>query len=83
MDSYRPFIATAWSYLHSKDEKRYEKSLELLEGLLEAAADTEDAPLNPLIEMVSGAIERYEAADEQFGDFIDVAGACPADIAML
>ena len=51
--------------------------------VMETAADTPDDPMNPLIDMLSHAIERYKAEDEELVTFIEEAEAMPMDIALL
>jgi len=52
------------------NESDYKLALELIEGLLEYSTDTIDAPLNPLIEMLSSSIKSFEDQDEELQRFI-------------
>lgn len=83
LSTYKPFIDAVWPYVHIADDEGYEAALELLEDLLESAVDSVDDPLNPLIDMLSNALERYEAADDDIKGFMDEAQNVPNDIALL
>lgn len=83
MSAYKPFIDAVWPYIHIADEEAYSTALELLENLLESATDTEDHPFNPLIDMLSNAIERYEESDDRLSEFIQDVESYPKDIALL
>ncbi|WP_097462118.1 helix-turn-helix domain-containing protein [Mangrovitalea sediminis] len=83
VDAYQTFMATAQPLINIDTEAQYEATLETLEQVLESASDTLDDSLNPLIDMLSHAIERYEAQDEQLVAFIEDAESLPADIALL
>jgi HTH-type transcriptional regulator/antitoxin HigA len=50
---------------------------------MESASDTLDDPLNPLIDMISLAIEKYERQDIELVDFINESEKAPADLALL
>ena len=54
-----------------------------LEEDLESATDSLDDPLNPLIDMLSHAIEKYEARDDELTAFVSAAGDLPADLAVI
>lgn len=83
LSTYRPFIQTVWPYVHISDEKDYQEALELVEYLLESSTDTLDDPLNPLIEMLSGALERYELLHTEIKIFVEQAEDLPKDRALL
>ena len=51
--------------------------------MLESAEDTLDDPLNPLIDMLSQAIERYESRNESVVAFDEGAESLPVDVALL
>ncbi|TBW53357.1 transcriptional regulator [Marinobacter halodurans] len=83
VDAYQAFMATAQPLINIETDKQYEAALETLEQVLESANDTVDDPLNPLIDMLSHAIERYESQDQQLAAFVDEADSIPVDIALL
>lgn len=47
------------------------------------ASDTLDDPLNPVIDMIALAIEKYEQQDSELESFISEADNSPADLALL
>jgi len=83
VDAYQAFMATAQPLINIETEEQYEAALETLEQVLESASDTLDDPMNPLIDMLSHAVERYESQDEELVAFIEKAESLPADIALL
>ena len=83
LSAYQPFISAIWPYINIVDDKSYNEALGLLEECLELSSDTKKDPLNPLIDMLSDAIERYEMADDEISTFVDEAERYPADIALL
>ncbi len=83
VDAYQAFMATAQPLINIETDEQYEAALETLEQILESASDTLDDPMNPLIDMLSHAIERYESQDEELMAFIGEAETLPADIALL
>ena len=56
-------------YLNLENNDQYEQALQLIESLLEEAEDNKDEPLNPIIELLSESIRKYEARDPRFEDF--------------
>jgi len=83
VDAYEEFMATAHAFVNIETESGYHGALEALETILESASDTLDDPLNPLIELLSNAIEKYEAQDQELMAFVAESDAMPADIALL
>lgn len=83
VEDYRAFIAEARPFVQIADETGYEQALEALESVLELADDTPDDPMNPLIDMLSRAIEQYETQDTELAAFLSEAEATSADIALL
>lgn len=63
------FARVAAPYFYLEDEGHYEQALALMECLLDESEDREDDPLNPVISVLSEAIEKYEAQDPQFDAF--------------
>ena len=67
--AFRRFADLAAPYSNIRDDAHYRRALTLLDELLEDAEDSPNDPLNPLIDMLAGAIERYEGvhhADSEF-----------------
>lgn len=83
VDAYETFMRTAHAYVNLSNEEDYNAALVALEEILEAADDTVEDPLNPLIELLSQAIGAYEAQDEDMLAFEEQADAIPTDVALL
>jgi HTH-type transcriptional regulator/antitoxin HigA len=81
IDAYQSFMTTARPFVNIDNEEDYLVTLNTLEHILESASDTRDDPLNPLIDMLSHAIEEYE--DKELMDFVSESNKLPADIALL
>lgn len=82
-DACHSFAQVAAPYLHINDEQHYEETLELIESFLEEAEDSNDDPLNGVIELLSRAIESYENKDDELAAFEQRSMAQPSDLAML
>lgn len=83
IDAYQAFISTALPFINIGSKAQYEVALETLKQVLETATDTPDDPMNPLIDMLSQAIERYELKDSELAAFVKEADSIPNDIALL
>lgn len=83
IDAYQEFLITAKPFVNIINEEGYNKTLDTLEQVLESASDTLDDPLNPLIDILSHAIEQYEAKDEELMAFVSEAEGLPADLALV
>lgn len=83
LDAYQVFMATARPLVCIDTEEQYSATLEALECVLESANDTLNDPLNPLIDMLSQAIERYESRNELLNVFVKEAESVSTDIALL
>ena len=83
VDAYQAFMATAQPLVDIQTDKQYAEALETLEEILESASDTPDDPLNPLIDMLSHAIERYEARDDELSRLIEEADSTDVDVALI
>jgi len=83
LSAYDTFIDVAWPYLHIDNEKDYKEALKMIEYILELSEDKENDQFNPLIDLISSSIERYESKDEQVVKFIQEAEHYPQDIALL
>ena len=83
VDAYDEFMQTARHYVDIRTVADYEQARETLQNILESAQDTEDEPLNPLIELISHAIEVYESKDDELMVFLKQAEAVPTDLALL
>jgi HTH-type transcriptional regulator/antitoxin HigA len=82
-DACHSFAQAAAPYTHITDNRQYEKTLELIENLLEEGEDSPDDPLNAVIEMLSRAIEAYENKDDVMAAFEKRVMDQPADLAVL
>ena len=74
------FLNIAERHVDITNEEDYRESLDLLEILLESSQDSKDDPLNPLIDLLSMAIERYESSDEKLKTFTEEADDISKDI---
>jgi len=83
IDAYGDFIKTAWPYLHIANEEDYQEALDLLENLFESSTDSEDDPMNPLVDLLASAVERYELTDDGTRLFLKEADKMPKDVALL
>jgi HTH-type transcriptional regulator/antitoxin HigA len=83
VDAYETFMQTAQTYVNLSNEEDYNAALIALEEILDAADDTPTDPLNPLIEILSLAIETYEAQDGKLVAFLDDADVIPTDVVLL
>ena len=83
IDAYQDFIAIAGKYTNIENERVYNEALEALEYALESAGDTLDDPMNPLIDMLSNSIDKYESRDEGVIAFVEEAEGQAKDLAVL
>lgn len=83
VDACHAFMTTARSFMIITNEGEYNVALEALEQIMESSNDTLDAHLNPLIDMLSHAIEQYESQDDEVMAFMTEADGVPTDIALL
>ena len=83
INAYDQFMETARHYVDLRSEDDCQQALVALEELLESAEDTADEPLNPLIDLISNAIEVYEAQDDELTEFVARAEDIPVDVALL
>lgn len=82
-NAFRDFSNIASPFLNLKDETHYLASLELIEDLMQEAEDTLDDPLNPIIELLSTAVENYENQDVDLMAFEKEAELLDSDISAL
>ena len=82
-NTFREFAQIAAPYLHIKNDKHYEETLELIESLMEAAEDSLDDPINAVIDVLGHSIEVYENMDEELTEFEARSMGQPADLALL
>ena len=83
IDEYQAFMTVAQPLVNITNEVDYHAALEALEETLESASDSIDDPFNPLIDMLSHAIEKYESQDDELSAFISEAEGMPVDIALV
>lgn len=69
IDNYLAFAEVADPILHIKNEEDYHAALKMIEALLEEAKDSEDDPLNGLIDVISHAVEIYERTKPEIEAF--------------
>ena len=83
INEYQAFMSVAQPLVNIINEADYHTALEVLEETLEAASDSVNDPFNPLIDMLSHAIEKYESKDDELMAFVAEADGTPTDIALL
>ena len=82
-NAYLSFMDTAQTFVNITNEADYSRALNALEQAFESADDTVDDPMNPLINMLSQAIEKYELRDKELVAFVAEAEGLPADLSLL
>ncbi|MBE9563500.1 MAG: helix-turn-helix domain-containing protein [Proteobacteria bacterium] len=82
-NSFLNFVSQAKNILNITTETGYQDSLILIEYLFNEATDSEDEPLNTLIEIVSNAIERYESTQEDVIEFEKQVDTIDPGVSML
>jgi HTH-type transcriptional regulator/antitoxin HigA len=83
IDEYQAFMSVARPLVNITNDADYHAALEALDETLESASDSIDDPFNPLIDMLSHAIEKYESQDDELNAFISEAENIPVDIALV
>ena len=83
VDAYKVFLDSADKFVNITNEEDYAAALVELEAALTLAEDTVEDSINPLIDMLSQAIERYESNNKELVDFINEVDDLPTDIALL
>lgn len=78
-DAYQTFMQTAQPFVVINNDADYDATMAELQCILEAATDTLDDPLNPLIDMMVNAIEKYETNDPLLKAFFDETESMPTD----
>ena len=81
--SFLGFASQASNILHIKTEQDYQEALEVVEHLFLEAKDTEDDPLNDLIDLIARAIESYELKQEDIVKFEKEANNKTQEISVL
>lgn len=81
--SFEAAISPFASLINISNEQDYEKAQELIGELIDTCEEEEGAPLNPLIDIIASAIEKYEETDADLMAFINQADGIPAHIATL
>lgn len=78
INSFQSFATSAAGLLNIKTREDCERAEELLEAIFEISEDSTDDPMNPLIDLLSDAIDRYESQDRRVIQFEkDVAALNP------
>jgi len=81
--SFLGFASEASRILHIKTEKDYQEALDVVEHLFSEATDKVDDPLNDLIDIISRAIENYEATQKNIIAFDKEANNMAQEISVL
>ncbi len=82
-NSFLGFAAEASNILHIKTKKDYQEALQIIEHLFAEVTDTDDDPLNDLIELISRSIEKYEATQKDILAFDKEANNTHQEISVL
>lgn len=83
INAYESFMTTAQPFVSITSEADYCEALKALDQAMDLASDTLDDAMNPLIDMLGHAIEKYEARDAELAAFVAEVEGQPADIALL
>jgi len=83
MKSFKGFSSVAGSLLHIHNKKVHQKALDTLEMLLETAPEDADAPEHGLIDLLAGAIERYESSIPEYQAFESEVASMDSGVSML
>lgn len=81
--SFLGFASEASNILHIKTQQDYNDAIETIEHLFSEAKDTEDDPLNDLIDIISRAIEKYELNQEAISNFHKEANNVNQEVSVL
>ncbi|MEY8215481.1 MAG: hypothetical protein RPR97_13490 [Colwellia sp.] len=81
--AFEDFIKPLSHLINISNEDDLENAHDFISELIDACGDKENAPLNPLINIIASAIERYEEKDADLMSFIDKASGIPTHIATL
>ena len=68
-DSFSHFSQAANRYIHIRNKRDYQKTLDLIEELMTEAEDSKADPLNDLIKILADAVEEYESKQEKIMQF--------------
>ncbi|ADJ29688.1 helix-turn-helix domain-containing protein [Nitrosococcus watsonii] len=68
-DSFSHFSQTAHRFIHIRNKRDYQKTLDLIEELMTEAEDSRLDPLNDLIKILAGAVEEYESKQDKLVRF--------------
>ena len=82
-DTFCDFARVAAPFLHINNASHYEETLALIELLLEEAADSDEDPLNAIIDLLSRAVESYESSQDDIRFFEQRVASQQPDIAAL
>ncbi|KFI21415.1 helix-turn-helix domain-containing protein [Nitrosococcus oceani] len=68
-DSFSHFSQAAHRFIHIRNKRDYQKTLDLIEELMTEAEDSRLDPLNDLIKILAGAVEEYESKQDKMVQF--------------
>ncbi len=83
IEAYQTFMAAAQPCLFPESEADYVAALEAVEYVLEISEDTLDDPMQPLIQLLSDGIGRYESQVPELVDFERQAKSAPLHAVVL
>ena len=81
--AYENFSLESGDVLNVNSEESYQRALEALDEIFDSMDDELDSHLNPLVELLSASIEKYESQDDGLNEFIRESDETPMDIVML
>lgn len=83
IEAYQTFMAAAQPCLFPENEADYVAALEAVEYALEISEDILDDPMQPLIQLLSDGIRRYESQVPELVEFEHQAMSVPLHAAVL
>lgn len=82
-NSYEGFAKASAKFLDIQSETDYEEALEACEDLMISIGDTKHHHLEPLLELISKAVETYESSQTDIKKYLKKYNSVPSDIATL
>jgi HTH-type transcriptional regulator/antitoxin HigA len=82
-NSFLGFASEASNILHIKTDQDYSEAIEIIDYLFDKVEDSEEDPLNDLIDLISRAIEKYELIQENIIDFHKKSSCVNQEISVL
>lgn len=81
--AYENFSLESGEVLNVNSEESYQRALEVLDEIFDSMNDELESHLNPLVDLLSASIEKYESQDDDLMNFIQESKNTPVDIVMI